>query len=74
MQIVLLGKSEKDLKAWKEAGNIAVLKKIRKLLKAIQQEPYPLKNGNHNSEIRFLLFKNVWQEVILTNLCSIILQ
>ncbi|MEX2591363.1 MAG: Txe/YoeB family addiction module toxin [Anditalea sp.] len=40
MQIVLLGKSEKDLEAWKEAGNIAVLKKIRKLLEAIQQDPF----------------------------------
>ena len=40
MEIVLLGKSEKDLKDWKQAGNTVVLKKIRRLIEAIQKNPF----------------------------------
>jgi toxin YoeB len=40
MEVIFIGKSEKDLKKWKEAGNVAVLKRIRKLIEEIQKQPF----------------------------------
>ncbi|TAN00883.1 MAG: Txe/YoeB family addiction module toxin [Chitinophagaceae bacterium] len=40
MEIVFIGKSEKDIKEWKNAGDVAVLKRIRKLLESIQETPF----------------------------------
>lgn len=40
MEIVFIGKSEKDLKEWKESGNQVVLKRIRKLIEDIQKNPF----------------------------------
>ena len=36
MEVIFIGKSEKDLKEWKHAGNETVLKRIRKLIEEIQ--------------------------------------
>ena len=40
MEVIFIGKSENDLKKWQQAGNIAVLKRIRKLLEEIQKNPF----------------------------------
>lgn len=40
MEIVFIGKAEKDLEDWKKSGNVAVLKRIRKLIEAIQVNPF----------------------------------
>lgn len=40
MEIIFLGKSEKDLKEWKEAGDTTVLKRIRKLIEGIETNPF----------------------------------
>ena len=40
MEVIFIGKSEKDLKEWKHAGNETVLKRIRKLIEEIQRDPY----------------------------------
>lgn len=40
MEIILIGKSEKDLKEWQRSGNEQVLKRIRKLLENIQKSPF----------------------------------
>lgn len=40
MEIVFLGKAEKDLEDWKKSGNVAVLKRIRKLIEEIQVNPF----------------------------------
>ncbi|MGN6803709.1 MAG: Txe/YoeB family addiction module toxin [Ginsengibacter sp.] len=40
MEVVFIGKSLRDLNEWKSAGNVAVLKRIRKLLEEIQKSPF----------------------------------
>jgi len=40
MEVIFIGKAEKDLKEWKHAGNETVLKRIRKLIEEIQRDPY----------------------------------
>ncbi len=40
MEIVFIGKAEKDLVDWKKSGNVAVLKRIRKLIEEIQVNPF----------------------------------
>jgi toxin YoeB len=40
MEIIFIGKSQKDLSDWKKSGNVAVLKRIRKLIEEIQTKPF----------------------------------
>jgi toxin YoeB len=40
MEIVFSHQAEEDLEYWKKSGNRAVLKKIRKLLEAIEESPF----------------------------------
>ena len=40
MEVIFIGKAEKDLKEWKQAGNILVLKRVRKLIDDIQEKPF----------------------------------
>lgn len=40
MEVIFIGKAEKDLKEWKPAGNVLVLKWIRKLIEDIQENPF----------------------------------
>lgn len=40
MEIIFLPTALADLKHWKESGNTILLKRIRQLLEAIQQNPY----------------------------------
>ena len=40
MEIEFTLQAKDDLDFWKKANNLAVLKKIRKLIKAILQNPY----------------------------------
>lgn len=40
MEVIFIGKAEKDLKEWKQAGNVSVLKRIRKLIEEIQEKPF----------------------------------
>lgn len=40
MEIIFIGKAEKDLKEWKQAGSVIVLKRIRKLIEEIQKNPF----------------------------------
>ena len=40
MEIEYTLQAKEDLDSWKKANNIAVLKKIRKLIEAILQKPY----------------------------------
>ena len=40
MEIVFIGKAEKDLNYWKRSGNTSVLKKIRKLFESVQKSPF----------------------------------
>jgi len=40
MEVIFIGKSEKDLQEWQKAGNTAVLKRIRKLIEEIQKKPF----------------------------------
>ena len=40
MEVIFIGKSGEDLKEWQVAGNIAVLKRIRKLIEEIQKSPF----------------------------------
>lgn len=40
MEIEYTLQAEEDLDFWKKANNVAVLKRIRKLIEAILQDPY----------------------------------
>ena len=40
MEVIFIGKAEKDLKEWKQAGNRLILKRIRKLIEEIQNSPF----------------------------------
>lgn len=40
MEVIFIGKSLKDLREWKQAGNVHILKRIRKLLEEIQESPF----------------------------------
>ena len=40
MEVIFVGKAEKDLKERKQAGNVSVLKRIRKLIEDIQEKPF----------------------------------
>lgn len=40
MEIEYTLQAEEDLNFWKKANNVAVLKRIRKLIEAILQDPY----------------------------------
>ncbi len=40
MEIVFIGKAEKDLEDWKKSGNVVVLKRIKRLLQEIQKSPF----------------------------------
>ena len=40
MEVIFIGKAERDLKEWKQAGNISVLKRIRKLIEEIEKNPF----------------------------------
>ncbi len=40
MEIIFSDRAKGDLKFWKESGDVAILKTIRKLLESIQQTPF----------------------------------
>ena len=40
MEIIFIGKSLKDLNYWEKSGNVAVRKRIRKLIEEIQKTPF----------------------------------
>ncbi len=40
MEVIFIGKSLNDLKEWKQAGKVQVLKRIRKLIEEIQVSPF----------------------------------
>jgi toxin YoeB len=40
MEVIFMPQALEDLNAWKKSGNVNVLKKIRTLIEAIQQNPF----------------------------------
>jgi len=40
MEIIFSNKAKKDLEFWSKSGNKSILKKISKLLRAIEENPY----------------------------------
>lgn len=40
MEIIFIGRAEKDLEDWKKSGNVIVLKRIRRLIEEIQKTPF----------------------------------
>ncbi len=40
MEVIFIGKSLKDLREWKQTGNVQVLKRIRRLIEEIQESPF----------------------------------
>lgn len=40
MEIILLGKAEKDLDDWQKSGNRVILKRIKRIIQDIQKNPF----------------------------------